>query len=350
MDSRLTRTTGVTAALAIVLVGATAPAEIVLAPGYHSRIIATGQRPVTGMEYNPVSDTWLGIEATGWDYINEANRAGSIHPIADTFGLGGMWRDELAVAHNNLAWVAEPHYADIYQLVPATVGCVKRHIMQLGGWTRQPATEADYNGDLIVGFAEYDAIHAPADWYRITQAGSASLLFSTSDRAILWLERDKTTGTFYGIDVYSSSGPVYWDRERPRLVTIDTSSGAITDIRQYDGFQLDDIEADRTHDIVASDVLWAGQLVGTTYAIVPIDPITGDIGAAIATATDGWTISSPCVAPSSDDPMVMSLYAQVGLGTGEVHVIEIIPEPTTLALLALGGVALLRRRLRTATR
>jgi hypothetical protein len=343
-------------AVACVLAACVAPlrADLVPAPGYQAQLIASGTVVWPAQEYNPATDTWLGIDTTGFDYITEATRGGTMRVIADTFGLGGLGFDQLAVASGNLAWVTEGHARSVYTLVPATLGATKTLLLNAPGdrnepwWAEYAAAEADANGDLIVGFGPQPYSGSPTDgytdWYRVTQAGGVSALFTTTGHNLRWLRRDSATGTFYGIDVYdpTNSGPAwewYVNERLPRLVTLDTVTGAVTTIRQYAGLTLLDIEMDRTRRLVPSDVLWA---VRDDTAIVPLDPATGEIGAPLATATEGWGIGGLTLAPSSANPSASSLYAEV-VGGSTFRVVELapVPEPSTLGLLAAGAVGLL---------
>lgn len=338
-----------------------ARADVIGLSPYSVNQIAVGTGSTTGFwatEYNPVTDTWLGVDSSGLDYINQADRGGSVQTVANGFGLGGIAHDELAVAHNNFAWVIEGHARSIYKLVPATVGASKTLVGQAPGdsngssWAEWEVSEADANGDLIAGFGPATAqtgtpSHAPRDWFRVTQAGSISPLFATTNSIITWLKRDPWTGAFYGIDNYDpndSGSQPYWNASKPSLVTIDINTGAISTIQSYSS-SLVDIEVDRTQHLTGADVIWA---ILDNSAIVPLDPLTGILGAPIVTATDNWLINGLALAPSSDNPSRSSLYFStydVSGSTARHRLHEVfIPAPAAFGLGLVGLAGLIRRR------
>lgn len=321
-------------------------AQLNPAPGFTTSVIASktgttasfGGLLLSSLEYNPVTDTWLTINGQGFDDIMAIKRDGTFANIASSFGLGDLGRDRLAVTTGNLGWVAEGHARSIYKLVPATFGASKILLVNLPGdpngssCPEDAVVEADGNGDLIVGFgpnfrsAFFCAPAqpgAPRNWFRVTSSGAVTPLFSSTNTFIEWLKRDPITGTFFGIDTFDATVGGFSNVLKPRLVTLDVTTGDLTVIKQYLGFTLSDPEVDRTKKLVTSDVIWADK---NQKEIVPIDPSSGAVGSPIVTlnSPNPIRINGLALAPSTSIPNSNSLYVLVSEVIGSTVIARLI--------------------------
>jgi len=349
------KTTFLSAVVLVTLEAATfspAGAAVVPAPGYRATLVASAPRQfgMDGLEYNPVTDTWLAIDIQGMDYIVEARRDGSLSEIAYSFGLGGLGDDNLAVTANNLAWVTEQHARSIYTLVPATTGATKTLVGNAPGDPNGPGAgeytvcEADLAGDLIVGFGR-PIPGTPTQWFKVSQpSGPITYIFSTAGRSLSWLQQDPTDGTYYALDLYDSTNSdpehPYRNYSQPRLVTFNPNSGWATDIRQYSNANLRDIEVDRSGDLLQTDVIWA---VKNTTEVVPLSlesTPAGEMGPAILQATDGWKITSLALAPAAPESSTMALYVGVHDSVNTCQLYKVTPEPSSLLMLLCGALCL----------
>lgn len=272
---------------------------------------------VRGLTYNPDTDYFLTINRQGFDDIVEITRAGEFRTIVSGFGGGGTKDDHFSVGSGNFGWVAEGHGRTVTPFSPATSGGVRAPDLTLpndpnGGSPELHASEPDANGDLIVGFGPSEGtaeVGVPRDWYRVTQAGGITPLFTSSNSVIFWMTRDPLTDRFFGFDLYESGSSSGWSTSNSQLVEIDVSAGSIDPI----GPELDgdfvNLKFDRSRDLVDRDVIWA---IRNTFSIEEVNPVDGtNPDGDFAVALSNNAIRGLAVAPSTSDSGTSSLYLLV---------------------------------------
>ncbi|MEM7417761.1 MAG: hypothetical protein AAF389_19890 [Gemmatimonadota bacterium] len=272
---------------------------------------------VRGLTYNPDTDYFLTINRQGFDDIVEITRAGEFRTIVSGFGGGGTKDDHFSVGSGNFGWVAEGHGRTLTPFTPATEGGVRAPDLVVpddpnGGSPELHASEPDANGDLIVGFGPSEGVAevgVPRDWYRVTQAGVITPLFTSSNSVIFWMTRDPSTDRFYGFDLYDSGSSAGWSTANSQLVEIDIAAGSIEPV----GSELDgdfvDLSFDYSRDLVDRDVIWA---IRNTFSVEEVNPADGTNpdGDFVVALSDN-ALRGLAIAPSTSDSGTTSMYVLV---------------------------------------
>lgn len=161
---------------------------------------------------------------------------------------------------------------------------------------------------------------------------------------------------------FSSVAPGFNDQDQAVFLAFDAASGGNTQLFKSEGGIVTELFNDGpTGDF--DDILIFSPALGDSglFAFLATAPgdsnrgvYVGDLdgnftrlagpGDTLTTADGTFVVSSIPLAPNVNDNGDVIFYANVVGGGAEAFVATVVPEPTTLSLLALGGLTLLRRR------